>query len=50
MIGLKRSHDLINLPCSFQLNCLYQVVLFLLKTRIFFDESVKYLLYRIRIS
>ena len=29
LIGLKRSHDLFNLPCSFQLNCLHQVVLFI---------------------
>ena len=31
LIGLKRPHDLINLPCSFQLNCLHQVVLFIEK-------------------
>ena len=31
MIGLNRSYDLINMPCSFQLNCLHQMVLFLKK-------------------
>ena len=36
LIGLIRSHDLIHLPCSFQLHCLHQVVLFK-KKRIFFD-------------
>ena len=28
VIGLIRSHDLIQMPCSFQLHCLYQMVLF----------------------
>ena len=31
LIGLNRSHDLSNLPCSFQLNCPHQVVLFIKK-------------------
>ena len=31
LIGLNSSHDLSNLPCSFQLNCLHQVVLFIKK-------------------
>ena len=28
LIGLIGSHDLINFPCSFQLHCLHQEVLF----------------------
>ena len=31
LIGLNKSHDLSNLPCSFQLYCLHQVVLFIKK-------------------
>ena len=31
LIGSIRSHDLNNLPCSFQLNCLHRVVLFIKK-------------------
>ena len=34
LIGLIRSYDLIHLPCSFQLHCLHQVVLFL-QTRLY---------------